>query len=236
VDGHAALVVSGEDVVTGHEDHTDRHAERLTDWAARWFRTGPALRRWHAQDPSTLDHVPFAGRLTPGSDRLWTATGYGKWGFTNATVAAGILAAAVRGEEAEGADLFDTRRLGLPGAVPRLARINTPVGARWVRDKVSRAPAEDPRSVPAGGAAVLRVSGATVAVHRDASGALHAVSATCTHLGCTVRWNAAERSWDCPCHGSRFAPDGTVLDGPATRPLPPRRIPPDGGGAPDEPR
>jgi Rieske Fe-S protein len=99
---------------------------------------------------------------------------------------------------------------------------NAHVGTTWLKGRVLGAPKGSPQELQPGQAAALEVDGKQTAAYRDEEGRLHAISSVCPHLGCTVAWNDGERSWDCPCHGSRFAPDGAVLRGPASRPLAPR--------------
>jgi nitrite reductase/ring-hydroxylating ferredoxin subunit len=213
----------------GRADDTDRRWDRLAEWSRVQLGATDVLYRWSTQDPSSLDHMPYVGRLTPGAQHLWTATAYGKWGFTNGTAAAVILTELLAGSGSRWAESFDARRIGLPGSVPKGVVLNAKVGVTWTADRLGRRRAGRPQELAAGAARVLRVDGADVAAYRDRGGVLHTVSAVCTHLGCNVRWNAAETSWDCPCHGSRFGIDGEVLEGPAVRPLPPCRVTDDQG-------
>ena len=224
LDGRRAIVVTGEGHPVGRADDTDRRWDRLAEWARLQLGATDLLYRWSTQDPLSLDHMPYVGRLTPGAKHLWTATAYGKWGFTNGTAAAAILTELLAGSGSRWAESFDARRIGLPGSVPRGVVLNARVGATWTADRLGRRRGGRPQDLVAGEARVLRVDRADVAAYRDHGGVLHAVSAVCTHLRCNVRWNAAETSWDCPCHGSRFGVDGEVLEGPAVRPLPPCRV------------
>jgi glycine/D-amino acid oxidase-like deaminating enzyme/nitrite reductase/ring-hydroxylating ferredoxin subunit len=224
LDGRRAIVVTGEGHPVGRADDTDRRWDRLAEWARLQLGATDVLYRWSTQDPSSLDHMPYVGRLTPGAQHLWTATAYGKWGFTNGTAAAVILTELLSGSGSRWAESFDARRIGLPGSVPRGVMLNAKVGATWTVDRLGRRRAGRPQDLAAGEARVVRVDGEDVAAYRDRAGVLHAVSAVCTHLRCNVRWNPGETSWDCPCHGSRFGIDGEVLEGPAVRPLPPCRV------------
>jgi Rieske Fe-S protein len=106
-------------------------------------------------------------------------------------------------------------------------KANLAVARHFIGDRLRPAPADTPASIAPGTGAVVRIDGHRCAVYRDDADQLHAVSAVCTHLGCFVAFNDVERTWDCPCHGSRFSTDGTVLHGPAAKPLPPRKIPAD---------
>src|SRR6185436_20793524 len=115
--------------------------------------------------------------------------------------------------------LFDPNRLTLRRSLPRLVTENAQVAAHFVGDRLRKGDDRSVEQLAPGEGALVRHDGGQVAAYRDEQGELHAVSARCTHLGCLVTWNDAERSWDCPCHGSRFAPDGTVLEGPAVHRL-----------------
>jgi Rieske Fe-S protein len=110
-------------------------------------------------------------------------------------------------------------------SAPELGKLQAHVGVHFFADRVRPADVSSSDDVPPGEARVVRSGAGKVGVFRDEEGGLHAVSLRCTHLGCLTRWNDAERSWDCPCHGSRFDPDGKVLAGPAAKPLE-RREPP----------
>jgi nitrite reductase/ring-hydroxylating ferredoxin subunit len=176
--------------------------------------------RWSAQETQSLDHVPYVGFMTPRSKRVLTATGYGGWGITNGTAAALMMRDLVLDRDNEWLEVYDAGRAQreLPGR--EFISHNFDVATTWLKDRVAGAPpAETVDDLGPGDAGILTIDGQKAAVHRDEAGVVHAVSATCTHLGCTVSWNAAEGSWDCPCHGSRFDCDGRVLQAPATEPL-----------------
>ncbi|MGQ0842888.1 MAG: FAD-dependent oxidoreductase [Sporichthyaceae bacterium] len=174
----------------------------------------PKTFRWSAQDPVVLDHLPLIGPYLPGSRSLWVATGYGKWGLSTGTFAARILADAIQGRPNELAGAFDPLRFDRRTPVG-LARTGGRFVLDFVADRVRPAQAASAADLAPGSGAVAGRGRRRTAVYRDPEGELHSVSARCTHLGCLVRFNAAETSWDCPCHGSRFGVDGRVLEGPA---------------------
>jgi Rieske Fe-S protein len=178
--------------------------------------------RWSAQDPVPYDHVPMIGTYLPRDSRMYVATGFAKWGLSGGTMAAAILSEQLAG--GPGTDAFSPHRVS-PRGLPQLARINTKVGVDLVGDRLAPGQISSAAELAPGTAGVVRSGTERTGVYRDRDGALHAVSMRCTHLGCLVRFNAAETSWDCPCHGSRFDVDGAVLEGPAVHPLP-RRDPP----------
>jgi glycine/D-amino acid oxidase-like deaminating enzyme/nitrite reductase/ring-hydroxylating ferredoxin subunit len=178
--------------------------------------------RWSAQDPTPYDHTPMIGTYTPGNSNMYVASGYSKWGLTGGTMAAAVLSEQLGG--GRGTDAFSPHRVS-PKGLPQLARMNAKVGVDLVADRLVPGQISSAAELAPGSAGVVRSGVDRTGVYRDPDGGLHAVSMRCTHLGCLVRFNAAEVSWDCPCHGSRFDVDGEVLEGPAVRPLP-RRTPP----------
>jgi glycine/D-amino acid oxidase-like deaminating enzyme/nitrite reductase/ring-hydroxylating ferredoxin subunit len=213
------LMVGGESHKTGQADEAERY-RRLAGWAAATFDVDGFEYHWSTQDPIPADHVPYIGKLAPFSDRLLVATGFRKWGFAAGAVSAQILADHLLGRENPWAFAFDPARLRPRASVPSLVKENANVGYHFLADRVSKR-SSGGHLGPGEGAVVGKGLGQR-AVHRTEAGELITLSARCTHLGCIVDWNDAERSWDCPCHGSRFAADGTVIEGPAVHPLPPK--------------
>jgi glycine/D-amino acid oxidase-like deaminating enzyme/nitrite reductase/ring-hydroxylating ferredoxin subunit len=217
------LIVGGESHKVGQGGDTAVRYRRLVGWAQERFGTDHPRYRWSTQDYMPIDGLPYIGRLWPFSGRLLVATGYRKWGLAQAATAGDILGDAVLGRESQWADLYDPGRTEARAGVPDFLKENANVGLHFFADRVTRrARASTP--LEPGEGRVVSVKGRQVAVSRDEDGRTHAVSARCTHLGCILAWNSAERSWDCPCHGSRFARDGAVLMGPAVNPLAPRQL------------
>jgi Rieske Fe-S protein len=209
------VIVGGEGHKVGQDDDTTERYRALESWARERFDVERIGYRWSAQDYKTADGIPYIGRLTPTSERTFVATGYGKWGMTNGTVAAMILADLVQGRENPWAATFDSTRIALRQSVKQLISENADVVKRFVGDRLSSLRSGDADGLGPGAGGIVDLNGEHVAAFRDDSGILHAVSATCTHLGCQVQFNTAERTWDCPCHGSRFDIEGRVLQGPA---------------------
>jgi Rieske Fe-S protein len=166
-----------------------------------------------------VDELPYIGTLRRGTDRIYTATGFAKWGMTNGTAAAVIMSDEILGRDNKWAAIFDPHRITLKQSATKFVKENTKVAMHWVRDRVVHPQRGSFDDLTPGQAAVRQVGVKNLAAYRDDDGELHVVSAICTHLACIVSFNSAEKSWDCPCHGSRFAPDGTVLQGPAMKPL-----------------
>ncbi|WP_367128091.1 FAD-dependent oxidoreductase [Saccharothrix sp. HUAS TT1] len=213
------LIVCGQGHQTGSS--VGEPYDELTKFAAEHWDVAEVTHRWSAQDPTSYDNLPMIGPYTPGSTTLYGATGYMKWGLSNGTMAAELLTDLIVGRENPLTDRFSPHRLTL-GATPKLAKMNAKVAADLVGDRLKSAEVDSVADVPVGEARVVRDGTGKAGVYRDEAGGVHGVSLRCTHLGCLVRFNSAERSWDCPCHGSRFDVDGAVLEGPATKPLPRR--------------
>jgi Rieske Fe-S protein len=149
---------------------------------------------------------------------MLVATGFKKWGMSNGTAAAMMLSDLVLGRDNPWLGVFDARRLGVRAGLPKMAKANLDVGRQFVGGRIARVPSV--ADLGPGSGAVVDFEGTRYAVFRNEHGDLHALSARCTHMGCLVAFNTAETSWDCPCHGSRFAIDGQVIEGPAVKPLP----------------
>jgi glycine/D-amino acid oxidase-like deaminating enzyme/nitrite reductase/ring-hydroxylating ferredoxin subunit len=212
------LIVGGEGHPTGARKATPERYERLEAFARDHWDVDEVKHRWSAQDPVSWDHLPVIGRYHPRTSRLFVASGFLKWGLSSATFAARIVSDLIAGRDNPWARRFNPSRVGVRG-VPKLAQMNARVAADLVGERAIPAPRTAAADIPRGEAQVVRDGLGKTGVFRGADGSLYAVSLRCTHLGCLVRFNAAERSWDCPCHGSRFDVDGTVLEGPATKPL-----------------
>ena len=157
------------------------------------------------------------------SSNVYTATGFAKWGITNGTAAGLLIARAINGFKADYGWLYDPHRMTLESSAGRFTRENAKVGYHFIHDRFRHPQEGEIDSLEPGEACVAGHGNRQLAAYKDESGRLYVHSAHCTHLGCSVTWNSAERSWDCPCHGSRFGYDGHVIEGPATENLPPMK-------------
>lgn len=216
-DGRRLLICVGESLPVGKVTDTDKVFRELEQFVRSTFSTDDIAFRWMNEDYDSQDRIPFVGPAGPDARHLWTATGFSSWGITHGTVAGMILADRLAGRSNAFAALYDSLR------EPR----EWPGGARPAMrdgDGDGRARPQRPEDLRPGQGAVFERGEDKVAVHRSSDGVLRAVSAVCTHEGCTVAWNNGERTWDCPCHGSIFAADGTVLHGPAMTDLARRSV------------
>ena len=219
MDGEELLLVGGEGHKTGTGGDTRERYEALEKFAREHWDVTSVEYRWSAQDNTTVDTVPYVGRLTPREKKVFMATGFAKWGMTGGTAAAMLLADLCTGRENAWASFFDPNRFKPMASASKLIEENSQAGFRMVRDRLVNRGGRPLEDLAPGEGDIVRHRGQKVAGYRDEDGSLIAVSTRCTHLGCQVNFNSAERSWDCPCHGSRFAPDGAVLEGPAVHGL-----------------
>jgi glycine/D-amino acid oxidase-like deaminating enzyme/nitrite reductase/ring-hydroxylating ferredoxin subunit len=217
-DGRTLLVVGGAGHGVGRASSPREHVDQLRSWTAEHFPGARETHWWSAQDYSSADGVPFVGAMPRGGGHVYVATGFDKWGMTNGVAAAIRLAGEILGGVVSWAGPLSHRVTG-PGAALKGAKLNAEVGALMVAGQVGAQVRSAPTAPAEGDGAVGRGEGLRPTAVSTVDGVTCAVSAVCTHLGGIVSWNDAEKSWDCPLHGSRFAADGTVLEGPATSPL-----------------
>lgn len=216
------LIVGGNGHRVGREPSPQRRVDELLDWAHYYFPGSEATHTWSGEDYQATNLMPFMGKLPRGRGRIFFATGYNKWGMSNSIAASLAISAEVLGGQLHWADTIHRRVTSPAGAAAAIA-LNADVARTllqsWVRVERGRDETAVPVRPSEGGATVVRQGGKPVAVS-TVDGATCRVSAVCTHLGGIVSWNDAERTWDCPLHGSRFTASGQVLQGPATRDLP----------------
>ena len=204
------LVALGPKFNTGQDGDVARRFVELDNWARLNLPVGEAVWRWCNEDYDTPDRVAYAG--TPDPEKapgFHIATGFNAWGISNGTAAGLMIADLIRGRSSPWQELYDPAR---------------PYPEDFHKNGDSQSIVESTDDIGRGEGGVIVRGEEKVAAWRDEDGGLHAVSAACTHKGCTVTWNNAEKTWDCPCHGSIFAADGSVIHGPARKPLPPAEL------------
>jgi glycine/D-amino acid oxidase-like deaminating enzyme/nitrite reductase/ring-hydroxylating ferredoxin subunit len=214
-DGHDWLIVGGEDHKVGQDDEAETRFGALLAWAkARFPKLTRTSVRWSGQILEPHDAMAFIGRNPMDRDNVYVATGDSGNGMTHGVIAGLLIKDLVLGHQNPWVDLYDPTRKSLRAAKDFL-RENLNFAAQY-RDFVTPGDVDEVAAIAAGDGAIVRRGLRKLAVYRDEAGALHAHSAVCPHLGCAVRWNDVERTFDCPCHGSRFAAeDGHVINGPA---------------------
>ena len=208
-------------IAAGPEQKTGLHNAKAALMAVEKLATevlepGRPVYRWSAQNYRSHDGLPYIGRDHTG---CFIATGFSTDGLTWGTVAAKTIAAQLAGQPDAFAQRCSPGRFTPVKGARTLLDENVTTATVLVQDWLTRGQAEHLSSLETGDSALVETEGETFAAYRAPDGELFAVSPVCTHMGCKVRWNSVDTSWDCPCHGSRFRPDGTVIEGPAVAPL-----------------
>jgi glycine/D-amino acid oxidase-like deaminating enzyme/nitrite reductase/ring-hydroxylating ferredoxin subunit len=212
------LIVGGEDHRTGQADDGDARFSRLEAWARdRFAKAGKVRYRWSGQFMETHDGLAFLGRYSDDEPNVFLITGDSGMGMTHGTIGGMIVSDLILGRDNPWTGVYDPSRIAtqsIKEAVPEIIASTVPY-----KDWVTPGDADSVREIKPGEGAILRDGASKIAVYRDEDGNLHKRSAVCTHLGCIVRFNSLEKTWDCPCHGSRFSVDGDPINTPAITPL-----------------
>lgn len=215
--GDELLIVGGEDHRTGQGPAGDPHA-RLEAWTRDHVPEAREVAfRWGGQVMEALDGLAMIGRNPFDEENVYVASGDCGMGLTHGTIAGLLLPALIAGREHPWTEVYDPRRVR-PAAALRFARQGVEVAAQYA-ERILPGSLSSAARLDRDSGEILQRGSSKIAVYRDAAGRLHERSAICTHLGCVVAWNPVEKSWDCPCHGSRFSPQGRVFTGPANRDL-----------------
>ncbi len=205
----------GGDILANYRDLEMRTRERFDVESVDYF--------WSTEDYYTPDNVPFIGKA-PRTSRIYLASGFGGWGMTNGTLSAMILSDMVMGLNNRWAPFFNPSRVNLLASARKLTVESANVSAQYAKSILAEPHLRDLSELKEGEGRKFVINKKEVAAYKDEQGDVHAVSPICTHLACTVNWNNAELTWDCPCHGSRYDYDGEVIHGPALRDLKKRDI------------
>jgi glycine/D-amino acid oxidase-like deaminating enzyme/nitrite reductase/ring-hydroxylating ferredoxin subunit len=213
------LIIGGEDHKTGQEDNPGERFRRLERWARKRFPIGEVLYRWSGQVIETMDGLAFIGKDPSGLENVYIITGDSGMGMTHGTIGGMLISDQIAGRANPWIEVYDPARKPIRGFAEFLKE-NINVAGQYA-DWVTGGDVDSVEHIQPGTGAIMRDGASKLAVYRADDGQIHAMSAACTHLGCVVNWNKAEKSWDCPCHGSRFDPYGKVVNGPATKELSP---------------
>jgi Rieske Fe-S protein len=214
------LIAGGEDHKTGHANDPDKRYARIERWTRERFPMAGRLEfHWSGQIMEPIDCVSYTGRNPLDAENVFIHTGDSGMGMTHGTMAGILLTDLILGRKNPWAKLYDPSRVN-PKALHTYAKDNLTVAAMY-KDYATPGQVADVDQIAPRTGAVVRRGLTKVAVYRDEHDRLHEMSPVCTHMGCIVRWNYGEASWDCPCHGSRFDPYGKPINGPANEPLPP---------------
>jgi glycine/D-amino acid oxidase-like deaminating enzyme/nitrite reductase/ring-hydroxylating ferredoxin subunit len=220
---HDVLIVGGEDHKTGQQHDGAQRWGKLEQWTRNRFPMAEEIEyRWSGQVMEPVDGLAFIGRNPADAENVFIATGDSGMGMTHGTIAGILLTDLILGRANPWADLYDPSRKPLR-SLKDFAEENINVATQYA-DVVTPGEIDSIEEVAKGEGCVLRKGLSKLAIYRDEDGTVHSMSAVCVHLGCIVTWNAAEKTWDCPCHGSRFDAVGSVINGPANSDLPPEEI------------
>lgn len=218
MNGKDLWLFAGENHKTGQGQSTMKHYDTLQQFAEEKFGISDYVYRWSAQDLTTLDKMPYIGPVTDDEDSVFVATGFRKWGMTNGTIAARIISDRILEKENPYAELYSPSRFQADPSVRKFFSANADVAKHLIKGKLEYTNDNISKLNP-DSAITTRINGMRAGVYMDKESKLHAVDTTCQHLGCETNWNSGDRTWDCPCHGSRYSYTGEVLEGPANEPL-----------------
>lgn len=218
------LLVAGGNHRTGENTNGGRYEELLTRTHAI-LPEAKERARWSAQDCITLDGVPYIGRFSSAEPHWYVATGFAKWGISTSMVAAMLIAGSIAGKKPEWAEIFSPARFQLSASAKNLVT-DTLQACKGLSRSSFVFPDKSFHNLPNGHGGIVEVGGKKAGVYKDDNGQCFVIDPRCPHLGCQLEWNPDEKSWDCPCHGSRFRYDGFLLDQPAQEGLPVQTFPP----------
>lgn len=216
--GKDVILVGGETHKTGKGICTIQHYEQLEQFGGKLYGIRDIPYRWSTQDLVTLDNVPYIGQITKNHPNIYVTTGFGKWGMTTSTLSGLLIRDLIQGRDNRYAEVFTPSRFKANPSIKNFVVQNADVAAEWISGKLEIVHGRV-NDLQNDQGMVIRHHGQRAGAYKDPKGTVFVVDTTCTHLGCEVEWNEGERSWDCPCHGSRFNYKGEVIEGPATENL-----------------
>ena len=212
------VLLGGESHRTGHGKSTLPHYATLEQYAKTLYKDPRIYYRWSTQDCIPLDNVPYIGHYSDNTETLYVATGFKKWGMSNSTAAAMILSDLLLKKENPWADVFNPSRFTPKASATQFVMQGADVTANYVTRALTL-PTKHMEDIACGEGKIVNHEGEKIGIYKDSEQKLHAVSPICTHMGCQLKWNDVEKSWDCSCHGSRFTYQGEVIEGPTVKAL-----------------
>jgi glycine/D-amino acid oxidase-like deaminating enzyme/nitrite reductase/ring-hydroxylating ferredoxin subunit len=218
IDGQSYLILGGEDHKTGHED-PEKAFKNLETYARNYFDVESVEFRWSSQYYVPADGLPYIGLLPGGDDRSYTATGFNGNGMMFGTLSAKIISDMILGEQNKYADLYSPSRMKPVAGFMDFLKENTDVAYHFIADRFSAESISSLKELEADSGTVIDYEGQRLAVYKNTDEKVQVLSSVCTHAGCIVNFNPAEKSWDCPCHGGRFDLNGKVISGPPRQDL-----------------
>jgi Rieske Fe-S protein len=224
IQGEKYLIVGGEDHKTGESANTNGCFLELESHIRSHFNVAEVTDKWSSQFFEPVDGLPYIGHLPGNPENIFVATGYGGNGITYSHIAALLLKDVLLGVENIYADVFTPGRVKPVAGFAEFVKHNADVVKQFVGKWFGKDDLQDLAALAPGEGKVVSYENQSIALYKDEAGTLHAISPVCTHMKCSVAWNIAEKSWDCPCHGARYSFEGEVLNGPASRNLEPVEV------------
>lgn len=208
------LLVLGEPHKVGEKENNETCFQKIEDYIRKHFSVESIAFKWAAQNYKPADNIPYIGS-SPLENNTYIATGFAADGLVYGTLAGTIISDLIAGKENKWAEMYDPKRFTPVASATSFVKENFTVAKHLLKDYIFYGQADALNEIKPGEGKTIKLDDERLAAYRDESGTIHTVSAICPHMGCVVHWNNAEKSWDCPCHGSRFSFDGEVLEGPA---------------------
>ncbi|HKK39378.1 MAG TPA: FAD-dependent oxidoreductase, partial [Cryomorphaceae bacterium] len=208
------LLCLGEPHKVGQAEDNKAHLEKIESYLRKHFDVGEIDYTWGAQHYKSADKIPYIGKM-PSDDRVFVATGFSTDGLIYGTLAGMLISDLIMGIENDLEKIYDPGRTNPLSTAKRFIKENINVAGQLLKDSPFKGDVKELTDVKPGEGKLIKLDSKNYTAYRDESGKLTVTSAICPHLGCVVHWNGAEKSWDCPCHGSRFSPEGEVLEGPS---------------------
>ena len=215
VDGEKFLIAGGEDHKTGHLENTDECFRHLEAFLRKYYKIENIAFKWSSQFFEPSDGLAYIGNLPGNPEEVYVATGFGGNGITYSHIAARMLTDIIINGESEYTELFDPNRIKMVAGFSNFVKENADVVKEFFSKRIAQTKIKELSELAAGEARLVKYEGDSIAMYRDETGKVHAINPVCPHAKCVVGWNSAEKSWDCPCHGSRFSVDGELLTGPS---------------------
>ena len=216
--GKKILLIAGADHKTGYAPDLNKSYNLLENEAKKYYPNSEILFRWNTRDCISLDKIPYIGDFSNLMPNMYVATGFNKWGMTSANIAANILTDKILGKENKYAFVFDSNRLEPIKNRGEIKNIANQVLKSLISNRI-KVPEADLEEIKKDNGGIIKIDGTNVGIYKDTSGNIFAINPTCTHLGCLLTWNNLDKTWDCPCHGSRFNFKGENIYDPAFKNL-----------------
>lgn len=190
----------------------------LEEIAKNLYPDGKIKYRWNTEDCITLDKIPYIGEYSKMWENAFVATGFNKWGVTTSNIAARIITDKILGEKNEYAEIFKSTRLEPVKNIKEVTNMVKESVNSLVFKKLE-IPQEEANQIQEGEGKIVEVNGQKIGIYKDKNGQIYKINPVCKHLGCELSWNNLDKTWDCPCHGSRYDYMGNLIYGPSVKDL-----------------